>query len=96
MQLPPNINQTQSLPKPKLGDSPWVACECGNHTFDEVFSFKHVSAILSPDGQERDVPISLFECRRCGRVPEFVRKQVPFDMFDSSSMDIPTSKDTTT
>ena len=48
-----------------------IKCEeCGNETFTPVFIIKHLSALVSPTGQETMVPIQLFKCSKCGHVNE--------------------------
>ena len=44
--------------------------ECSNDTFTPTFIIKHLSALLSPTGQETMVPVQLFECSKCGHVNE--------------------------
>jgi hypothetical protein len=49
------------------------ACECP--TFVPVFFLKHISAIMSPNGQEINAPIQTFACSKCNHVNEqFVPK----------------------
>ena len=48
-----------------------VQCEeCKNETFTPVFVIKHLSALMSPSGQETMIPIQLFKCSKCGHVNE--------------------------
>ena len=48
-----------------------IACdECENETFEPVFIIKHISALMSPTGQETMVPVQLFKCSKCGHVNE--------------------------
>ena len=48
-----------------------VKCEeCGSETFTPVFVIKHVSALMSPNGQDTMVPIQLFKCSNCGHINE--------------------------
>ena len=48
-----------------------VKCdECDNETFTPAFVIKHISALMSPTGQETMVPIQLFKCSKCGHVNE--------------------------
>ena len=44
--------------------------ECENETFVPVFIIKHLSALMSPTGQETMVPVQLFKCSKCGHVNE--------------------------
>lgn len=46
-----------------------VVCEsCGNDTFVESYFLKRVSALISPDGQEKFVPLPTFKCSSCGNI----------------------------
>ncbi len=54
-----NINDTES-----------VKCEdCGNYSFIQSYFIRRVSAIVSPTGQETMIPIEVFSCGNCGKVP---------------------------
>jgi NAD-dependent dihydropyrimidine dehydrogenase PreA subunit len=44
--------------------------ECSGETFVPVFVIKHLSALMSPTGQETMVPIQLFKCSACDHVNE--------------------------
>ncbi len=44
--------------------------ECENETFVPAFVIKHISALMSPTGQETMVPIQLFKCSKCGHINE--------------------------
>ena len=46
-------------------------CECGGVMFEQKFISKKVSAILSPTGQEIDIPITVLVCTECGKIPAF-------------------------
>tara|TARA_B100001996_G_C18304988_1_gene456202 strand:+ start:308 stop:544 length:237 start_codon:yes stop_codon:yes gene_type:complete len=55
-----NINDTES-----------VKCEdCGNYSFIQSYFIRRVSAIVSPTGQETMIPIEVFSCGSCGKVPK--------------------------
>ena len=48
-----------------------VKCEeCKGETFVPVFVIKHLSALMSPHGQETMVPIQVFKCSDCGHINE--------------------------
>lgn len=42
--------------------------ECGNKTFTSVFVIKHISALLSPNGQEIHAPVPTFACSKCSHI----------------------------
>ena len=73
-----DIPQQQQI-RVDISDAPWEKCECGGILLEESVAFKRLSALLSPTGQEIDVPVKIFLCRSCGKVPGFVRKKLPDD-----------------
>ena len=44
--------------------------ECKNVTFTQVFYIRKLSALLSPTGEERLIPVPTFACTKCGHVNE--------------------------
>jgi len=68
-----NMNQQQQVNiNPK--DLVDVVCsECGCQTFTQVFLFKKLSAVLSPNGKESMIPLQVFKCTDCGHInDEFI------------------------
>ena len=55
-----NIKDTESL---KCDD-------CGNFSFIKSYFIRRISPIVSPTGQEAMIPIEVFSCGNCGKVPE--------------------------
>jgi len=54
-----------------LSNADNIKCgECKNDTFVPTFIIKHLSALMSPTGQETMVPIQLFKCSKCNHVNE--------------------------
>lgn len=50
-----------------------VECEqesCNSCIFTPVYVIKHVSALISPTGQETYVPVQVFMCTECGHINE--------------------------
>ena len=47
-----------------------IEYECKNETFEPAFIIKHLSALVSPSGQETMMPIQLFKCSKCGHINE--------------------------
>lgn len=45
-----------------------VCDECGHNTFVLAFMIKSLSAIVSPTGQEINLPIQTYACSKCGHV----------------------------
>ena len=55
-----NIEDTESL-----------KCDaCGNYTFIKSYFIRRVSPLMSPTGQEAMIPIEVFACGNCGKVPD--------------------------
>lgn len=63
--------------KVNISQAPWQPCECGGLTFRGVTMVKRLSALLSPDGKEHFVPVELFVCDTCSKIPAFLSKDVP-------------------
>lgn len=51
-------------------DSPNIECECGCKTFVEGAVLKKVSQIITMTGRDEIVPIPVYVCSRCGKVPK--------------------------
>jgi hypothetical protein len=46
-----------------------IACEeCGNNTFKPIFFMRKLSRFLSPDGNDRIIPIDSLSCAKCDHV----------------------------
>lgn len=52
-----------------LKNSKTITCECGGMLFREDIFFKVLSPIISPSGKEEVVPMPVFVCTKCGKVP---------------------------
>lgn len=46
-----------------------ITCECGGMLFQEKIFFKILSALISPSGKEETIPMPVFVCTNCGKVP---------------------------
>ena len=55
-----NIEDTESL----------VCDDCGNYTFIKSYFIRRLSPLMSPTGQEAMIPIKVFSCGNCGKVPD--------------------------
>ena len=54
-----------------INDTETITCEdCGNATFIQCFFIRRISPIVSPTGQEAMIPIEVFSCGNCGKVPD--------------------------
>ena len=46
-----------------------IKCEsCENQTFKQTLLIRRMSALISPNGQETIIPMSVFACEKCGHV----------------------------
>ena len=54
-----------------------VVCEkCGCQTFEAVFLFKKLSAVLAPTGRDTMVPLQTYRCTDCSHInKEFLPKE---------------------
>lgn len=71
------MQNTAPQAKIDLRDIPWATCECGGLTFTPGVMFKRLSPLISPDGQEHMVPVEIFTCDSCKKIPGFVHSNVP-------------------
>ena len=52
-----------------------LKCEyCGNYLFIKSTVLKRLSALVSPTGEEGIIPIEIYSCGNCGRVPKDMLK----------------------
>jgi len=52
-----------------------IKCEyCGNYLFIKSTVLKRLSALVSPTGEEGIIPIEIYSCGNCGRVPKDMLK----------------------
>ena len=66
----PNTNLNQSI-KVDLNATENIPCEgCEGVYYKQVFIIKRLSALVSPSGEERLIPIQTFQCSTCGHVNE--------------------------
>ncbi len=55
--------------------SPNVVCSCGSKIFHEAVVLKKLSSLMSGTGREELVPIPVYVCDKCGKIPdEFTSK----------------------
>ena len=54
-----------------LSKADTLQCDkCDNYLFITSFVIKRISAIMSPNGQEGLVPVQVYSCGNCGKVPK--------------------------
>ncbi len=60
-----------------LNEAETMKCEdCGNSVFIPAFFLKRLSPIVSPTGQEALIPIQVYSCGNCGKVPEKLKQDI--------------------
>ncbi len=65
------LQQSQSEVKVDLTKADTIKCDdCGNYLFITANVIKRISPILSPTGQEALVPVQVYSCVNCGKVPK--------------------------
>ncbi len=52
-----------------IKSSPVFKCTCGGITFSEKLTFRKLSALISPTGNEEMMPVPVFVCDKCGLAP---------------------------
>ncbi len=63
-------NRVQMKVTPEMvKNSKSLVCECGGMLFQEKIFFKILSPLISPSGKEELVPMPVFVCELCGKVP---------------------------
>jgi hypothetical protein len=52
-----------------------MSCDdCGNAVFIQAFFLRRLSALMSPTGQEALIPIQVYSCGNCGKVPDKLKQ----------------------
>jgi|TARA_Y100001938_G_C8046096_1_gene408995 hypothetical protein len=63
--------QPQQQVQVDLSKADTLKCDaCGNYLFITAHVIKRISAIMSPTGQEAMVPVQVYSCGNCGKVPK--------------------------
>ena len=66
-----SLQQPRSEVKVDLKQADTIKCDdCGNYLFITANVIKRISPILSPTGQEALVPVQVYSCGNCGKVPK--------------------------
>ena len=74
------LPQQQSQVQVDLNDAETMKCdECGNAVFIPAFFLKRLSPLVSPTGQEAMIPIQVYSCGNCGKVPDKMRSEIDGD-----------------
>ena len=65
------LQQPRADVKVDLTKADTIKCDdCGNYLFITANVIKRISPILSPTGQEALVPVQVYSCGNCGKVPK--------------------------
>jgi|TARA_B100001094_G_scaffold325148_1_gene379010 hypothetical protein len=79
--LPPQGSQPQH--QVDLSKAETLKCEaCGNYLFITSNVIKRISAIMSPTGQEAMVPVQVYSCGNCGKVPKIFMQGAGLDTIE--------------
>tara|TARA_X000001382_G_scaffold127130_1_gene114591 strand:- start:72 stop:365 length:294 start_codon:yes stop_codon:yes gene_type:complete len=69
-----------------LSQAETMKCEyCGNYVFIKGTVIKRVSPLISPTGQEALVPIEIYSCGNCGKVPKSMLRDVGLESIKMES-----------
>jgi|TARA_R110000851_G_scaffold262449_1_gene414923 hypothetical protein len=74
-----NMKARKSLSKQQpqidINDTETMSCDdCGNAVFIQAFFLRRLSALMSPTGQEALIPIQVYSCGNCGKVPDKLKQ----------------------
>ena len=71
------LPQQQKQVQVDLNDAETMKREdCGNSVFIPAFFLKRLSPLVSPTGQEALIPIQVYSCGNCGKVPDKLMQEV--------------------
>tara|TARA_R110002051_G_scaffold324985_2_gene424972 strand:- start:3236 stop:3484 length:249 start_codon:yes stop_codon:yes gene_type:complete len=74
--LNPAQQQNININPKDLEDMLCSKCNC--QTFEPVFLFKKLSAVLSPSGKDTIIPLQVYKCTECAHIDEgFLPKDAP-------------------
>ena len=65
------IKKPQANVQVDLREADTIKCDdCGNYLFITSHILKRLSAIVSPTGEEALIPVQVYSCGDCGKVPK--------------------------
>ena len=65
-----------------------IKCDdCGNYLFITSHVIKRLSPIISPTGQEALIPVQVYSCGNCGKVPKMFLEGSGLDIKEESKED---------
>ena len=69
--LPQLPGSGKSQPKFNIKDLTDVKCDdCDHNLFDQVYAMKRLSPIISGEKKTKYIPIAVFACAKCGKLPK--------------------------
>ena len=74
-----NMKPQKPLPQAQvqidLKEAETIKCdECNNSVFIPAYFIKRLSPIISPTGKETLIPIQVYSCGNCGKVPDKLKQ----------------------
>jgi len=63
--------------KVDISQAPWQPCECGGLLFKTSSMVKRLSPLIAPDGKEHMIPVDVYLCETCKKVPGFIAREIP-------------------
>ena len=74
--------------KVDLNKADTIKCDdCGNYLFITSHVIKGLSPIVSPTGQEALIPVQVYSCGNCGKVPKMFLEGSGLDIKEESKED---------
>ena len=71
------LKKPQAQVQVDIRDAETIKCnDCNNYLFVTSFVLKRLSAIVSPTGQEALIPIQVYSCGNCCKVPDKLMQEV--------------------
>lgn len=72
-----------------INNTTGIVCEnCGNETFRPIFFIRKLSRFLSPDGNDRIIPIDSLACVKCDHVNKDFNPVPPSTQTETKSNNI--------
>ena len=60
-----------------MGDTEPFFCEdCNNAVFIPAFFLRRLSPLMSPSGKEAMIPVQVYSCGNCGKVPKSLMQEL--------------------
>lgn len=60
--------QQSQITTAALKNAVMMECECGGQIFLQGIVIKKISKILSPSGENMEIPIQIIYCKNCGKI----------------------------